>query len=72
MAYIGEKTQEYLTQLDLNDFQENGITINKIQQKIARLKTNKIGYELLEEKLKASGFMPNPETSGKENTRKTL
>ncbi|WP_243698933.1 IS1182 family transposase [Flavobacterium sandaracinum] len=55
LAYIEEKTQEYLTQLDQNDTQDNGINITKIQEKIERLKNNKIGYELLEAKLKASG-----------------
>ena len=55
LAYIEEKTQEYLTQLEQNDIQDNSISITKIQEKIERLKKNKIGYELLEEKLKASG-----------------
>lgn len=55
LAYIEEKTQEYLTQLDQNDSQDNGISVTKIQEKIERLKHNKIGYEQLEEKLKASG-----------------
>jgi phage shock protein A len=50
------KTQEYLDQLDQNDSQESSSTISKIQEKIARLKTNKIGYEILQEKLKASGI----------------
>jgi transposase len=54
LAYIEEKTQEYLTQLDQNDSQDNGINLTKIQEKIERLKHNKIGYEQLEEKLKAS------------------
>jgi transposase len=55
VAYIEAKTQEYLTALDQNDSQENSTTITNIQQKIERLKGNKIHYELLEEKLKASG-----------------
>jgi transposase len=55
LAYIEEKTQEYLTQLEQNDSQDNGINLTKIQEKIERLKHNKIGYELLEEKLRASG-----------------
>jgi transposase len=53
--YIEAKTQEYLTALDQNDNQENSTTITNIQQKIERLKQNKIKYELLEEQLKASG-----------------
>lgn len=41
-AYIEAKTQEYLTALDQNDSQENSTTITNIQQKIERLKQNKI------------------------------
>ena len=55
LAYIEAKTQEYLTALDQNDTQENTTTLTNIQQKIARLKQNKINYELLEEQLQASG-----------------
>ena len=53
--YIEAKTQEYLDQLDQNDVKESPTIINNIQQKIERLKQNKIKYELLEEELKASG-----------------
>ena len=55
LAYIEEKTQQYLDELAQNDQNENSIFITKIQEKIERLKKNKIRYELLEEKLKASG-----------------
>lgn len=55
LAYIEEKTQEYLDQLAQNDVLENSEKINNIQAKIERLKTNRIKYELLEEKLKQSG-----------------
>ncbi|MFC6269900.1 transposase, partial [Frigoriflavimonas asaccharolytica] len=55
LAYIEEKTQEYLDQLAENDQHENSVTINKIQEKIERLKKNKLHYELLEQKLEASG-----------------
>jgi transposase len=55
LAYIEEKTQQYLDQLAQNDDHENSTVITNIQAKIDRLKTNKINYELLEEKLKASG-----------------
>lgn len=55
LAYIEEKTQQYLEELDENDTLENGKGITKIQEKIERLKNNKIRYELLEEKLKTSG-----------------
>ena len=55
LQYIEAKTQEYLSALDQNDVQENNTTITNIQQKIERLKQNKINYELLEEQLNASG-----------------
>jgi transposase len=55
LAYIEAKTQEYLTALEQNDTQENNTRVTNIQQKIERLKQNKINYELLEEQLKASG-----------------
>ncbi|NMH23707.1 IS1182 family transposase, partial [Flavobacterium sp. SE-s27] len=38
-----------------NDAQETSTTLTNIQQKIERLKQNKIKYELLEEQLKTSG-----------------
>ena len=53
--YIDAKSQEYLDQLEQNDIQENHVALKNIQQKIARLKQNKIKYELLEEQLKTSG-----------------
>lgn len=52
LAYIEEKTQEYLSDLAQNDQNDSSVSISKIQGKIDRLKTNKIRYELLEEKLK--------------------
>ena len=55
LAYIEEKTQQYLDELAKNDQQGNNTDITKIQEKIERLKKNKIRYDLLEEKLKASG-----------------
>lgn len=55
LEYIEAKTQEYLDQLDQNDVQENSTTLTNIQQKIARLKQNKINYQLLQEQLQASG-----------------
>lgn len=54
-AYIEARSQEYLDQLEQNDVKENPISINNIQQKIERLKQNKIKYELLEEQLQTSG-----------------
>jgi len=55
LAYIEERTQEYLAELAKNDLQDNSIAITKIAEKIERLKKNKLRYELLEEKLKESG-----------------
>jgi transposase len=55
LEYIETKTQEYLDALQANDDKENHSKIQNIQQKIERLKQNKLRYELLEEKLKASG-----------------
>ena len=55
LEYIETKTQEYLDALEGNDTKENSAEIKNIQQKIERLQQNKLRYELLEEKLKASG-----------------
>lgn len=55
LEYIEAKTQEYVNALEENDLKENPTEIKNIQQKIERLKQNKLRYELLEEKLKASG-----------------
>jgi transposase/type II secretory pathway component PulJ len=55
LAYIEAKTQEYLDTLDENDTKENTQKNQNIQQKIERLQQNKLRYEQLEEKLKASG-----------------
>jgi transposase len=55
LEYIEVKSQEYLDALEENDAKENPPKIQNIQQKIERLNQNKIRYELLEEKLKASG-----------------
>jgi hypothetical protein len=41
--------------LDQNDAQENSTNITNIQAKTERLKKNKISYEILQEKLQASG-----------------
>ena len=44
LAYIEERTQEYLTEMDQNDVKEDAIKITDIQAKIERLKKNKISY----------------------------
>ena len=55
LEYIENKTKEYLTALEENDAKESPAKVQNIQQKIERLKQNKLRYELLEEKLKVSG-----------------
>lgn len=55
LEYIEGKNQEYLTALEENDVKESPAKIQNIQQKIDRLKGNKLRYELLEENLKVSG-----------------
>ncbi|WP_255406216.1 transposase [Flavobacterium sp. LM4] len=55
LEYIEIKTQQYLDALEENDAKHNPEKIKNIKQKIERLKQNKIRYELLEEKLEASG-----------------
>lgn len=55
LAYIEEKTNEYLKQLETNDAEASNIIISEVEQKLERLKKNKINYELLQEKLEQSG-----------------
>jgi hypothetical protein len=55
LEYIETKTREYLDALDENDTKENLPKIKNLEQKIERLKQNKIRYELLEAKLQESG-----------------
>ena len=55
LEYIETKSQEYLDALEANDDKDNQQKIQNIQQKIERLKQNKLRYDLLEEELKASG-----------------
>jgi transposase len=69
LEYIESKTQEYLDALEENDSKENQPKIKNIQQKIERLKENKLRYELLEEKLKASG---EPQISTTDNDARAL
>jgi transposase/type II secretory pathway component PulJ len=69
LEYIENKTQEYLTALEENDVKESPATIQNIQQKIERLKGNKLRYELLEEKLTASG---EPQISTTDNDARAL
>lgn len=55
LAYIEEKTNEYLKELDENDAREGEEKVSHVQQKIDRLKENKIKYEALQSQMDASG-----------------
>jgi transposase len=55
LAYIEERTNEYLSELDKNDAQEQPEKVKQVQEKIAKLKGNKIKYEVLGAALEASG-----------------
>ena len=55
LKYIEEKTNEYLTQLESHDASESTVKVSNVKEKIARLKQNKIKYELLQEQLNTSG-----------------
>ena len=54
LDYIVNKTNEYLAQLDSNDTKEDSIKITNVADKIARLATNKIKYDVLKETLTQS------------------
>jgi len=53
--YIDQKTNEYFDQLEKNDSQEDIMKISDVEEKILRLKQQKINYELLRTKLEESG-----------------
>src|SRR5574343_363432 len=55
LKYIEEKTNEYLSAIATNDDNENTVKISEVAEKLARLKTNKIKYEQLQEQLTQSG-----------------
>ena len=55
LDYIEAKTNEYLAELDQNDESEQSSErISRVQEKIRRLKTNKIKYEVLQAQLEQS------------------
>jgi transposase len=56
LAYIEEKTQQYLQQLESNDQEEDqaNLSITEVQAKLEKLKTHKIKYEQIQEQLTAS------------------
>ena len=56
LAYIEERTNEYLAALEQNDLTEKSVEkVKNIQDKIAKLKTNKIKYEQLTKAIETSG-----------------
>jgi transposase len=54
-AYIEEKTNQYLKELDEADKQKQPEKVKNIEEKLANLKTRQIKYELLEAALHKSG-----------------
>jgi transposase len=54
LAYIEAKTNEYLAGLDKNDMGEQPGKVAQVQEKLARLKANKIRYEVLQGQLDQS------------------
>jgi transposase len=55
LKYIEEKTNEYLTAIEVNDANESTVKISEVTQRIALLKQNKIEYEQLAQQLEQSG-----------------
>ena len=55
LAYIEEKTNEYLNVLDELDRREQPELVHEVKQKIQRLKDNKIKYEALGDLMEDSG-----------------
>jgi len=55
LQYIEDKTNEYLEVLDTADKNYETIAISKIEEKMKRLKINKIKYELLQKQLAETG-----------------
>jgi len=47
LAYIEERTNEYLSELDRNDQQDQPDRVSQVEEKIAKLNANKIKYEVL-------------------------
>ena len=55
LAYIDAKTAEYLSQLEINDEQEQGEVSSPLEPKLEHLKASRLKYELLEQQLQQSG-----------------
>lgn len=69
LALIEEKAGQYLKELESNDLKEEPEKILDIEQKIQRLKTGKIKYELLKEALEKS---PEPQISTTDEDSRAL
>lgn len=55
LAYIEEKTNEYLAQLDVCDAKEKSDKITNIEEKLKRLKEHKIKYETIAAQIEQGG-----------------
>ena len=55
LAYINNKVEDYLKELEEADANDNRVKITNVESKIAKLKERKIDYELLEKRLQESG-----------------
>lgn len=55
LAYIEEKTNDYLAQLDACDAKEKSDKITNIEEKLKRLKEHKIKYESIASQIQQSG-----------------
>ena len=55
LDYIEQKTNDYFNQLQKNDTQEDILNISEVEEKILRLKEQKINYEILKNQLEESG-----------------
>ncbi len=55
MAYIDNKVEEYMQALEETDVRDNEEKITDVLGKIEKLKERKMNYEILEQKLQASG-----------------
>lgn len=53
--YIEQKSEEYFKQLEHNDTTEQLMQVSEVEEKILRLKQQKINYEILAEQLEQSG-----------------
>jgi hypothetical protein len=66
LDYIENKTNEYFEQLEVNDTNEDLLNITDVEEKILRLKEQKIKYEVLQSQLEKSGE-PQVSTTDKDS-----